>query len=72
MLVSILELFLEMVRVEREGKRIREYLDNFGRVPRFETVILFLSREEKGIAREVWERLGVFKGELEKRWVSCM
>ena len=70
MLVSILELFQDMVRAGLERKSIREYLDNFARVPRFETVILFLSLEEKRVAREVWEKLDVSKEELERRWVS--
>lgn len=71
MLVSILELFREMVVGVSERKSvIREYLDYFETVPRFETVVLFLSRKEKEVARDVWESLGVSKGDLGRIWSS--
>jgi hypothetical protein len=71
MLVSILELFREMVRIDTGAERksvIGEYLDHFTHVPRLETVVLFLSRKEKDVARDVWESLGVSKGDLGRQW----
>jgi hypothetical protein len=38
---------------------VRECLDAFRNVPRFNTLLLFLSAKEKGLVREVWARLGV-------------
>lgn len=43
--------------------RVREYLETLGRVERVGTVILFLSRREKEVAREAWEAVGVARGD---------
>lgn len=59
-----------MVGVSERKSVIREYLDYFETVPRFETVVLFLSRKEKEVARDVWESLGVSKGDLGRIWSS--
>jgi hypothetical protein len=68
MLVSILEMFREVVRAAETKNAVREYLEYFARVPRFETVVLFLSRGEKDIARGVLESVGASKGELGRQW----
>ena len=68
MLVSIFELFRQ-IGDERQ-KTIRDYLEYFGRIPRFETVILFLSRKEKEIVKDVLEKLGVLKNDLGRQWSS--
>jgi hypothetical protein len=41
---------------------MREYMASFAKVPRFRTVILFMSMKEKELAKEVWEKLGVRNG----------
>jgi len=38
---------------------IIQYLENFTKIPRFSTLVLFLSRAEKGVAKQVWTLLGV-------------
>jgi RNA polymerase II-associated protein 3 len=68
MLVSILELFRQVGNDPGRKGVIRQYLNSFARVSRFETVVLFLSQKEKAIARDVWENLGVSKDMLEKQW----
>lgn len=58
---------------ERRSLRatVRRYMDALGEVDRFGTVVLFLSREEKALARDVWEALGVSKQDaLESAWKS--
>jgi hypothetical protein len=68
MLVSILEMFREVVRAADRKSAVRDYLEYFARVSRFETVVLFLSRGEKDVARGVLESVGVSKGELGRQW----
>ncbi|KAF9523899.1 hypothetical protein CPB83DRAFT_774755, partial [Crepidotus variabilis] len=62
LLASILSTFLENLRARPEGvnmkERMLEYLESFGKVQRFSTIVLFLSAKEKEVAREVWEQLG--------------
>jgi RNA polymerase II-associated protein 3 len=72
MLVSVLECFREVARTgDHERKAtVREYMDNFVRIPRFETVLLFLSREDKKIARDIWVALGAEQSDLTKEWGS--
>ena len=45
------------------GKQFRyiitQYMENFTKIPRFSTLVLFLSRAEKEVARQVWTLLGV-------------
>lgn len=47
---------------DNDRVRMREYMASFTKVPRFRTVVLFMSKGEKGLAKEVWERLGVRNG----------
>lgn len=58
MLVSILEVFLAVLHANTRDK-IQEYMDNLARIPRFGTLVLFLSKQEKEVARDVWRGLGV-------------
>ena len=41
---------------------MRQYMAMFSKVPRFSTVVLFMSAEEKKLAKEVWEKVGVRNG----------
>jgi hypothetical protein len=70
LLVDVLQVFREQIH---DGRKpiVREYLENFARVPRFGTVVLFLSRKEKDIAKEVWGRLGVGKDLVDPVWTTC-
>lgn len=65
MLVSILEVFLELLRPRDEVKAdddtrasVKEYLRNLARVPRFPTVLLFLTSAERAVAKNVCEVVG--------------
>lgn len=46
----------------RDRARMREYMAWFAKVPRFSFVVMFMSRVEKELAKEVWEGLGVRNG----------
>ena len=63
MLVSIMEIFLatlEVTKGDSTAKRIvREYMENFARIPRFNTLVLFLSKSEKLLAKSVWKAVDV-------------
>jgi len=63
LLASILEAILDVLSVSGDVSKIKErmlaYLDGFSKVPRFETVVLFLSEKEKQRAKQVLELLGV-------------
>lgn len=62
LLVSILEVFLVVLSSQPmadDTNRIREYMDGLAKVPRFSTLVMFLSGKEKAIAKEVWRKLGV-------------
>ncbi|KAF8968965.1 hypothetical protein BDZ97DRAFT_1965981 [Flammula alnicola] len=65
LLVSILDAFLTMMTSTNgdDGikKTVLEYMENFTRISRFSTLVLFLSRPEKAIAKQVWALLGVEK-----------
>lgn len=58
MLVSIMETFLATLEVTKGDSRVKaiiqEYMDNFARIPRFNTLVLFLSKSEKSLAKRVW------------------
>jgi RNA polymerase II-associated protein 3 len=41
---------------------MRQYMAVFSKVPRFSTVVLFMSKKEKELAKEVWDKLGVRNG----------
>ncbi|KAG6860751.1 hypothetical protein C0995_007869 [Termitomyces sp. Mi166 len=69
LLMSILAVFREVVSASKDdGGRVRMYMDAFGEVERFGTVVLFLSRAEKEVARGVWEALGMTKEDVAKAW----
>lgn len=63
LLVSLLETFLATLQQSNDdahtASEIRDYVDALAKVPRFKTVLLFLSKNEKVILREVWEHLGL-------------
>lgn len=58
MLASILDVFLAVLNANTREK-IQEYMDNLARIPRFGTLVLFLSKQEKEVARDVWRGLSV-------------
>ncbi|PFH53281.1 hypothetical protein AMATHDRAFT_45559 [Amanita thiersii Skay4041] len=70
--ISIMDVFLQVL--EGNGKDemtktvIREYLRSFGSVPRFTTLLLFLSEKEKGLVQQLWNALEVVT--LQGAWVS--
>ncbi|KAF8817206.1 hypothetical protein BYT27DRAFT_7153875 [Phlegmacium glaucopus] len=63
MLVSIIENFLSILDVKDGDAQvktvIREYMENFARIPRFNTLVLFLSKSEKVLAKNVLTAVGV-------------
>ncbi|TFK39052.1 hypothetical protein BDQ12DRAFT_630217 [Crucibulum laeve] len=62
LLVSILETFLAMLEGSNDSNMtllIKQYMECFAKVPRIGVLILFLSKNEKSIAKQVWYRLGV-------------
>lgn len=70
LLVSILEVFLVVLSCRpttEDTSKIGEYMDNLGKVPRFPTLVMFLSAQEKVLAKEVWRKLGV-QGNAPGHW----
>lgn len=62
MLVSIMETFLEVTKDDDSRAKkatIQEYMENFARIPRFNTLLLFLSKSEKKLAKSVWMAVDV-------------
>lgn len=62
MLVSIMETFLEVTKDDDSRTiktTIREYMENFAGIPRFNTLLLFLSKSEKKLAKSVWMAVDV-------------
>ena len=67
MLVSILDVFLKVLQYisanpnddNPEKAKVHEYLTVLASVPRFNTLILFLSKPEKELSKEVWAQLGI-------------
>lgn len=58
-LASLLRTFSSILQQNENARdNIRDYMINLARVPRFGTVLLFMSREEKELARKVWTGLG--------------
>lgn len=58
LLAGLVEVFLNILKSEGvEAEAIRDYMNALTRVPRFGTVLLFLSRKEKDVAREVCVRV---------------
>ena len=66
MLAAILSLFNSVISSEREQEEkitfIRAFMFSLTQVPRFRTVVMFLSRQEKELAKGVWEGVGVRNG----------
>ena len=62
-LVSVIETFLSILDAREGDFRVkaivREYMENFARIPRFNTLVLFLSKNEKALAKSVWTAVGV-------------
>jgi hypothetical protein len=62
LLVSVLENFLAILSTTKDltdiKRRMLGYMKSLADVPRFGTVVLFLSRKEKQLAKQVWELLG--------------
>ena len=58
MLASILDVFLAVLNANTRDK-IKEYMANLARIPRFGTLVLFLSKQEKEVARDIWRGLNV-------------
>jgi len=63
--VSIVETFLHALNNPDDGASasdrpglVREYLVSFGRVPRFSTLLLFLSDEEQKLAQSLCNVVG--------------
>ena len=55
MLVSIMETFLAAATDDVRTKTlVQEYMENFARIPRFNTLVLLLSKSEKALAKSVW------------------
>jgi len=72
LLNSILEVFLVVLSslpTKEDEVKIREYMENMAQIPRFSTLILFLTSKEKAIAKEVWRKLGV-SGKVSSAWSS--
>ncbi|KAG6819671.1 hypothetical protein H0H93_009751 [Arthromyces matolae] len=67
LLTSILTVFLDVLKDSgADSTPVKDYMNALGQVERFGTVILFLSRKEKTLARSVWEALSVNKAEAAK------
>lgn len=62
LLISIIDVFIDVVKANAVDQAtadiIRDYLMGFENVPRFGTVLLFLSEKEKARIREIWMLLG--------------
>lgn len=72
LLDSMLEVFLVVLSslpTAEDENKVREYMDNLAKVPRFPTLVLFLSSKEKAVAKEVWRKLGV-QGKAPGVWSS--
>lgn len=68
LLAGVLSTLRDALRAAPEEEmqaRVRAYMQALPRVPRFGTVVLFMSDAERGVARDVWELLG---GGDERAW----
>jgi len=67
-----MEMFLAVLSASNSDPDIKQrviiYMDNFAKVSRFEILLLFLSRREKGIVKQVWTMLGL--NELVGIWAA--
>jgi hypothetical protein len=60
---SILSVFADVLNPSDDiiKATVLAYMENFPKIARFSTVVLFFSRAEKAVAKKVWELLGVEK-----------
>ncbi|EPQ54687.1 TPR-like protein, partial [Gloeophyllum trabeum ATCC 11539] len=62
LLVSMLATFLHVLRSPNANQQVKEdvkqYMSSLSRVPRFNFVLMLLSRSEKDTARQVWSEVG--------------
>ncbi|KAF9473430.1 hypothetical protein BDN70DRAFT_899772 [Pholiota conissans] len=63
LLISVLDVFLTLLTAHPGdtalSSKVLEYMQNLARIPRFGTLVLFLSKPEKEVAKGVWGLLGV-------------
>jgi len=64
MVASILQTFLALRELavpydQKFSHWVKEYMSQLARVPRFDTVLLFMSKEERQVVKAVWDWLGV-------------
>lgn len=70
-LVSVLDTFsfvLHDPEFEYEPdvkETVKRYLINFSRVPRFSTIAMFMSRDEKKLMKDVWDALDRVDDQIE-------
>ena len=67
-IVAVFEAVLDSAAKDDVSVVVEAYMHAFGKVDRFGTVVLFLSKEEKARVRRVWEMLGVALGEEDAAW----
>ena len=69
LLVSMLETF-KYILENNSGRDVKEsvktYLLNMARVPRFTTIVLFMSKDEKQLVKEVWDGVAVGDDQVER------
>ncbi|KAF5340721.1 hypothetical protein D9611_007433 [Ephemerocybe angulata] len=51
---------------------IKSFMEFLPLVPRFNTIYMFLSKSEKAVVREVWNRLGIEAEEMEGIWAALL
>ena len=58
-----METFLATLEVTKGDPRVKtiiqDYMENFARIPRFNTLVLFLSKSEKSLAESVWKAVDI-------------
>ena len=55
LLSSLLETFHALLRSGVDPQTVKPYLANLPRVSRWKTLIMFLSRTEKEVVKEIWD-----------------
>ena len=61
LLVSMLRVFLDILSDSPAAEFlgvVKAYMEGMSRVPRFSTVVLFMSGDEKELVNRIWEALG--------------
>ena len=69
LLVSILETFKATLESAPQGdvkETVKTYLLSFARVPRFGTVVLFMSKDERTLVEQVWSEVSVGDDQVER------